>query len=480
MLILVAPLLFAVMLLALFSDSQVTFLFSVLIGTSVGIYQLFLVLKRPHLIRFSSIMSLSLLLGYAASTAMYAGGVLLTAPALDLESNAFGLGFTQADLSLALMLIFLAAILLIFMSRLERPIFPNPERIAAALASGRADSLIWTGLVLLAVAFAAGDLGYMGTQADEAGNITVLGAMSFFIAPVILAIAAASAVDENKKLRYALLIVLALYLLALFPLGRRVLAYSLLLIGIGFVSTGKSLPKYSAQRWTALSVIGLIFMLVGYIGFHYFYALRLTVDSMGRDTGVFELLRESASLLFSEFDMIRASMSANLAERPFILSYLASFVSAQTTYPPLWGDELVYAVKTAIPSLLFPEKTAVLPGAAEEFVHPAFGFYVFDGPNTIVTAGLNDFGPAGAVLYPILLVAVYIFIRRLLQGSVPVLIYYLVMLRLIYQVLYVEQSLSGMLTTGLRDLALMGIVSYLVLKLPSLISRRANTANWRP
>lgn len=480
MLILVAPLLFSVMLLTLFSDSQGAFLFSVLVGTFVGIYQLILVLMRPRLIRFSSIMSLSLLLGYAAGTAMYVGGVLLTAPTLDLESNAFGLGYTQAALSVALMLVFLAAILLIFMSRLERPIFPNPEGISAALAAGKADSFIWAGLVLLAAAFVVGDLGYMGAQADEAGNITALGAMSFFIAPVILTIAAVSTVGENKKLRYSLLIVLALYLLVLFPLGRRVLAYSLLVMVIGFVSTGKLLPKFSAQRWAGLLAGGLLFMLIGYIGFHYFYALRLTVNSVGRDTAVFELLRESASLLFSEFDMIQAAMSGNLVERPFILSYLASFVSAQTIYPPLWGDELVYAVKTAIPSLFFPEKKAVLPGAAEEFVHPAFGFYVFDGPNTIVTAGLNDFGLAGAILYPILLVAIYIFIRRLLQGKVPALIYCLVMLRLIYQMLYVEQSLSGMLTTGLRDLAFMGIVSYLILKLPSLISRKANTANWRP
>lgn len=69
---LAAPLLFAIALLSLFGDSQAVFLFADLIGAFAGLYGLGLLLVRPRLIRFSSLMALSLLLGYALSTALYA------------------------------------------------------------------------------------------------------------------------------------------------------------------------------------------------------------------------------------------------------------------------------------------------------------------------------------------------------------------------------------------------------------------------
>jgi hypothetical protein len=104
----------------------------------------------------------------------------------------------------------------------------------------------------------------------------------------------------------------------------------------------------------------------------------------------------------------------------------------------------------------------------EEFVHPAFGFSVFDGPNTIMTVGLNDFGIAGAIIYPVMLVLIYGFFLKIIFRYFPSVLFQMVVFRLIYQLFYVEQSLSGLFTSALRDLALITGLFYLIAKLPNI------------
>lgn len=470
---LAAPLLFAIALLGLFGDSQAVFLFADLIGAFAGLYGLWLLLVRPHLIRFSSLMALSLLLGYALSTALYALGGLMTTPDFDLGYNVSGLAYSVSDLSMALVLIYIASVILIFLSKIEQPIFPDAEKMLNAMAAKEAVPLIWLSAGLVVLAVVTSDLGYMGAQASEEGRVSVLGVISSMIVPPIFAMAAVHLFGESWKFRFSpLLFAFAILLFVLLPLGRRVLIYALVIALLVLAATGRSFAKASLRQWFKLVAWGGVLLLFGYLGFQYFYALRLTINHMGHEPEMVTLLQAAVSLLFNEYDSVAVAMAGNVAERPFILSYLASFVGAHAIYQPLWGEELVYSIKIAIPSLLYPGKTAVLPGASEDFVHPAFGFYIFDGPSTIVTAGLNDFGFAGAVLYPILLVMVYIAIRRLLRPRLPALIYALVMLRLMYQVLYVEQSLAGMLTTGLRDLVIMTVLYLLALKLLSCSNRK--------
>lgn len=98
--------------------------------------------------------------------------------------------------------------------------------------------------------------------------------------------------------------------------------------------------------------------------------------------------------------------------------------------------------------------------------HPALGFAPFDGANTVVTAGLNDFGFAGVTIYPILLVLVYALIARLLASRLPPFLFYLLAFRLIYMSLSVESALPSFLTVGLRDLAIITLLFLLIWKIP--------------
>ena len=460
------PLLLSVVLLALLNNNQAIFLLAALAGSGTGIYGFLLFLRRPHLVCFANLMAVSLLLGYALGTIIYAGGGLFSTADLNMTET-IEFGYAQSDLSFSLLLIYVVCSVLFSFSRLESPIFETGQ-IFASFALPKARLLIWVGIGMVMAAFAVGDLGYMGTQANESLNVTVLGAMSGLLVPILLPMSALCFIDETSRWRRILLfLAFFLFLFSLVLLGRRVLLYSIVNLMIALAVSGRKLPKFGWTKWTAIGLSAIGLMLFLYIGFYFFYALRLSIDNLGLETGLVNLLYATVDLLQNEFSGVGVELSSNSMERPFILSYLAAFVGAQSIYPPLWGEELVYAIKVAIPSLIYPEKTILLPSMVEEFVHPAFGFHVFDGPNSIVTAGLNDFGLIGVLLYPVLLVMAYAAVRRLLYGRLPSFIYYFVMFRLIFQVLYVEQSLAGLLTSALRDLALIKVGLYFICNLPS-------------
>jgi hypothetical protein len=463
-------LLFAsIVLLSIFNENENIFILTAFIGSIIGVYYILIFIRQPNLIRFANIMAVSLLLGYALSTTVYVGGRLLSDQNMDLTSNFFGLGYYQSDLSIALLLVYLTCIILFFLARLEKPIF-NQQHRTNIFASSRSRLLIWVGMSMVFCAFALGDIGYMGVQLDESLNISPFGAVTFLLAPILMPLTALSFFEETSVNRRILLsLTFVFFLVVLFPLGRRVLLSSFLLLLISFVVSEKNIQKFSLIKWTGSAFTATLTILICYLAFQFFFALRTSVDYLGQETTFLTLLSNTFNLLQFEYSDIEFRLADNIRERPFILSYLAAFICAQSTYPPLYGEELIYAIKIAIPSLFFPSKTLLLPGSPEEFVHPAFGFYIFDGPNTIITAGLNDFGLIGILIYPIILATIYIAIRRFLQDRLPQFIYYLVMFRLIYQIFYIEQSLAGMITVGLRDLAIITSIYYFIWKLPSIL-----------
>jgi len=359
------------------------------------------------------------------------------------------------------MLVTLASAVLFTFSALELPAFPAKLR-PQELTSASAKSLLLVSAAIVLGAFAVGDLTYMGTAVSATGNITPLGAISAVLGPALVPLTVLCLSQESsRRWRAIFLVLLFIFALALIPLGRRVLLYSIVSALFALLSLGKRPAIRSSRKllWIGVPVV-LAFISAG---FYLFFSLRLAINVLGPSYSLSEALTYALSLLRSDTRDLATQFAANIASRPFILSYLAGLYAAETTHSPLGGQEVTYATQTAIPSAIFHKKAALLPASPEQFVHSALGIPVFDGPNTILTAGLNDFGVIGALLYPLALVAVYATVRRLVAGRLPSILYYLVVFRLLYQLLYVEQSLSGMLTVGLRDLALITLV-FLVLR----------------
>ena len=175
----------------------------------------------------------------------------------------------------------------------------------------------------------------------------------------------------------------------------------------------------------------------------------------------FELIQESSFQA-----EVNEKMVTNMAERPFILSYLAGLFAAHYENSTPFFGELGHSIKTAIPSLIFSQKTEKLVPASEEFIHPLLKIPVFDGPNTIVTAGLNDLGFIGMVIYPIGIVGLYILLGRLLSKKCPPFLFAFIAVRLLYSLLYLEESLGSLVGSGLRDLVIVAIFYWMLLKAP--------------
>jgi hypothetical protein len=458
------PLLASAWILFLFSDSATAFVVAALIGAAVGLWGLYFLLKHPTLIRFANVLGISLLLGYALGTSTSALASFISQGRFDPTANEFGLLYRQADISYSLMFVVIASVLLFIVGAVERPVFstkPSPQDFT----SPKTKFLLLVSTAIVLGAFALGDLDYMGTAVSATGNITALGALSQLLAPVLLPLTIVCILQEKSRVPRVIYIVLVCVIaLALFPLGRRVLIYSLVTCLFAFVISGKRLSVRDSRKWLWIGIGAP--MLLGFIvvGFYFFFALRLTVDTLGPGHSLPERVTYTLRVLQVGANNLGPELASNVASRPFILSYLAGVYAATNHHSLLMGQEVTYAMQNAVPSLLFPNKTSLLPAAQENFIHPALGIPVFDGPQSIVTAGLDDFGVLGLLGYPIVLALLYALVRRAITRSIPPVLYYLVVFRLLYQLLYVEQSLSGMFTTGLRDLALITLVLLLLWK----------------
>lgn len=463
-----AVLLLLAIFLFVFPYSGMIFISTALVASACGLYGLFLLISQPTFLKLSNVMSVSLLLGYPVGTVINTLDTYFSTGSADPTKNVFDLSYGKDDISLALLLVLVASILLFELARFNAPLVSTFEaRLKRDTdASGK---YIVISVVIVIIAYFAGQIGYMGIQIGEFGEVGIWGALAFMLVPPFLPITAGQIIRAHSlRYRVSLILIFFLFLLSSVLFGRRVFLYSLITTLIGLSISGFRLSKLTFKRWLTIGVGVPALLFLVYFGFIFFFALRLAVDSVGHEVPMIELLYNTKEVVQGDSPEVIAKLSSNIKERPFILSYLAGFVAAQKTYSPLWGQEVVYAFQTAIPSLLFPHKLHLLPKMQEEFVHPAFGISVFDGPNTIMTAGLNDFGIAGAIIYPAVLVLMYGVFLRIVFRHIPSVLFQMVLFRLIFQLLYVEQSLSGMLTSSLRDLALITGLFFIISKLPNI------------
>jgi hypothetical protein len=444
------------------------FIVSALAASACGLYGIFLLIYKPNLLKLFNVMAVSILLGYTLGTVVFLGGTYFSTGSTDPSQNVFNFSFGKDDISLALLIVIMTSVLLFELARFEAPLV-RTFKARLKRDTNAPEKYVVISAVVIISAYFTGQIGYMGIQLGEFGEVGILGAIAFLLVPPLLPITACE-IMSARSLRYRvfLMVIFSLLLLSSILFGRRVFVYSLVTTLIGLSIAGFRLPKISYKRWLTIAVGVPVLFLVVFSGFVFFFSLRLTIDSVRHQVPMFELLHNTKDFMQWNSPELYSQLSGNLTERPYILSYLAGFVAAQRTYSPLWGQEIGYALQTAIPSVLFPNKLLTLPKMQEEFVHPAFGISIFDGPSTIMTAGLNDFGIAGAIIYPVVLVLTYGLFLRIVFQHIPPFLFQMVLFRFIFQLLYLEQSLSGMLTSSLRDIAFITVLFLLISKLPNI------------
>jgi len=419
-----------------------------------------------HNIRFSSILALVILATYASATSAY-WFVTGTFQGPQAEFWRYrNLVYASNDIAKGLAYCFLSSSVLYLFSYLEKPFnqFLRPWRYDQA----RAVRLIWAGALVVGIAVIEGQLKYGGSYVGDNGHVSPLGILSDLLVPVLLPFTLVSISQSSSARQKFLLTLLGIFFLSiLIFLGRRNLIFSLATTAVVLVGT---LGVDPIRKILYGALFGVSACVLIFIGFHLFFYVRVAAGPSSGQTDVFDAAYISgSSSLNKEGDSTIGKLSENIFSRPYILSYFAGLINASEGEKfPLRGKELIYASKMTIPSIFWPEKLKVSEAYSEALVHPKYGLPVFDGANSIVVTGYNDFGVAGSTFYPVFLVLFYVlFWKATLQlvrtdhGRL------LIVLSLVYQVLNIEATLTAQFTS-LRNLLLM-VAAIIVLDLAPVL-----------
>lgn len=453
----------AALLLLLFSGSALLFSAVVVLASGVALLDLARLILRTDRVRFSFTLAVSILLGYGLGSAIY----LINYRTMDATQYQYwaphGLLFNQEGLAMALAASLLAAGVLYVRAAVEQPVYSSA--ILDSLASPKAERLVWLGAAVALLALYAGDIGYMGAVVSDTGRVSPMGVLANLMVPALVPYTLLLITDK-RPLAKRLMLVAALALLVgvTFILGRRYLLYVLVLSAMALHMRGYRLTKRGLAIGAGFFVLAALLL---YFGFNFFMALRLAVWQLGTDASLSELVRAALSQLSgTQASQVQERLAENVGSRTFILSYLAGLMGISSGRMPAFGAEFLYSVQMAIPSVLMPEKTAALPSAAEYLTHPRYGIPVFDHPGSILVTGFDDFGFLGILIYPLGVVLLYGWFNKFLHSSVksgPIRLF--VLFVLLFQLLYIEQSLTAVFVT-LRNLVIVIGAAWVLGKLP--------------
>ena len=453
----------AALLLLLFSGSALVFAATVVLASGIALLDLSRLILGTDRIRFSFTLAVSILLGYGLGSAIF----LISHRTIDATQYQYwapkGLLFDQQGLATALAASLLAAAVLYVRAAAERPVYSSA--FLHSLASPKAERLVWLGAAVALLALYAGDIGYMGAAVSDTGNVSPVGVIANLMVPALVPYTLLLITDK-RPLAKRLMLVAALALLVgvTFILGRRYLLYVLVLSAMALHMRGYRFTKRGLVIGATFSVLAALLL---YFGFNFFMALRFAVREIGGDASLSELIRAALSQMSgTQASLVQERLAENVASRPFILSYLAGLTGISSTRMPALGAEFLYSVQMAIPSVLIPGKTAALPSAAEYLTHPRYGIPVFDHPGSILVTGFDDFGFLGILIYPLGVVLFYGWFNKFLHSSVksgPIRLF--VLFVLLFQLLYIEQSLTTVFVT-IRNLVIVIGAAWVLGKLP--------------
>ena len=451
------------LLVMLFSSSAPLFAAAVVIATGVGIFDLGRLITHSDKIIFSFTLAVSILLGYGMGSAIYLLNFWTMEPTKYQYWANEGLFFDQHGLGMALGVSMLAAAILYMWSSYEQPVYAFAS--FDARASVKARRLVWFGVFMVVIALLMGNIGYEGSVVSDVGHVSALGEILNLIVPPLVPFTLLLITAQQPSMK-RLLLVAALVLFVGITLiqGRRYIIYVVVLSAAALNMRGYRVTKRSLVLGIVFSVFGGLLL---YYGFNFFLALRIAKSELGTHVNLLEQLRAAFSLLESDrLSFVQEKLAENVGSRPFILSYLAGLMDINSARMPAFGGEFLYSVQTAVPSVLMPGKIASLPPFPEALIHPLYGIPIFDGPNSVIVAGFDDFGFLGALVYPLfnvlLFSAFYKAVRQVVRDQSIRLI---VLFSLLFDLLYIEQAFGSVFVT-LRNLIIVIAVAAIIVRIP--------------
>ena len=169
-----------------------------------------------------------------------------------------------------------------------------------------------------------------------------------------------------------------------------------------FIATANyNIKKIHRIIFFLLSIICVLFLftqgrrLVMFAGVLYFISYRTSVDR-----NMISIKSIITVLCISLFDYdFSDQLSKNTLERPFIISYLAKLIELTNVSHYFWGESALNNFLLSIPSVLLEQKNFPVD---EDLIHPRIGLTAEDMANSMLTAGIADFGFVGGIFFPLM------------------------------------------------------------------------------
>lgn len=455
-------------------QSEIVVFNAVAVVMSIGAILLLVQISRSiQQTRLSTILALSLLLGYGVGSL---NSVFDTWFQTSMDVAEY-FGYQPSQLAIAQIVVCLSVSALLWISKFEKRSVFHYKVVTIAVG---ARELVFT-LILAAIviyAFATGGIGFQGLYSSESGRISIIGVIASMIHPAIVAFAVYCFHKASGKQKLYFGVIAALMMVLLIPQGRRIFLYSVVLSLFAYMLAG---GRFRVIKIKTILLYGTIVILTIF-AFNYFFAMRMATYEFA--TGGYNLwdLVNKASTTLLDSDA-RAGMQAlqteNMRERTFILGYLAELLDKTWTIPPLYGQILEFSLQIAMPSILSSSKSSVIQiGYEEAIANPHFGLPILDVPNTVLTSGISDFGIFGAFLYPLLVLGLYkvaqVALGRLNSPPVCLIGSFI----LVYSLLQVEETLAFHFVM-IRDLMLSVFLMAVIYKISGFRIRAVTTAELR-
>lgn len=349
----------------------------------------------------------------------------------------------------------------------------NKDRLFDALSP---DSLNPTGILLFGVGTAmicvilvvTGTIGYHGDLLAEE-SITPSAAATYAIFCSTPAAAALVFMWQRytRKAKIVATVALVAFLAVSLYLGRRSVIYNLIVCAAAYFGAIRNERIITRQSITLIVSASLLMPLVT-TGF---MAMRLAsyevTDGTEKPT-VGKIVTAAVDIILKDKEEIDRQSAENLKSRTYLIGYLAELNWRTDVVSSLEGDLFLYNLAMSIPNALWLEKFRyVRTGSEEALAHPRLGMPTWDAANSVLTTGMTDFGPIGMITYPLIVMAIYTFILRLIR-RMNTHIYFLLSFAFLMALSNVEGQML-VYFTFLRDVILVSTAMFTILKLTEFV-----------
>lgn len=434
------------------------------VASVVALYMLWDWLLREGPTRFSTLLAITLLLGYGLG----AVNTWLTLPRGNLSLADF-LGSDEGILARGMAGVLLSAVPLCCLGELyERPLFGREFRI-------RLDQhtyvLLALATVATAIGFVTGSLGYMGAQNTYGEQLSVSAALLSWLFPPLTALTVAIFVATPRG-SAKLLVGACMFAMLAFVMvvGRRIVIYTAMEALLALRLTGYRL-KGSFFKNTLILI-----MLAGFVavGVTVFMLIRLAGFENPNDPSTLSLAHRVETALSwvedgSALNRATVANQSNAEKRTFVLGFFADVLEGSSRRTPGLGRDFAEYVGSVVPRVINPNKD--LSFGEESFADELFGLTYGDAANSILTNGAVDFGLLGVVAYPLLIVLIMRVSIEALSRFLPPLPMAIIILGAIFAMLQTETATSAYFVS-IRNEIIFAVILFIYTRLPRFGFRR--------